>query len=86
MTSLNVRLPETYFRGDFTARFALSIACKDLGLATGLGRAYEVPIPITELCEQAHVEGMSRGWGDKDSSIVLTLQDERAGVTVRLPR
>jgi hypothetical protein len=37
------------------------------------------------LCEQEMIEGISRGWAEHDSSIVLTLQEERAHTQVRLP-
>jgi hypothetical protein len=35
------------------------------------------------LCEQEMMEAMARGWGDRDASIFLTLQEERAQVQVR---
>ena len=84
MMSLKVRLPATYLRGDFTPRFALRLARKDLGLALEVGRTGNVPMPLSALCEQELVEAMARGWGDRDASIFLTLQEERAGVTVRV--
>jgi len=84
MMSLKVRLPATYLRGDFTPRFALRLARKDLGLALEVGRAGNVPMPLSALCEQELVAAMARGWGDQDASIFLTLQEERAGVTVRV--
>ena len=31
------------------------------------------------------IEAMGRGWADRDASIFLTLQEERAQVQVRLP-
>jgi hypothetical protein len=31
------------------------------------------------------VEAIGRGWAGRDASIFLTLQEERAGVEVRLP-
>jgi hypothetical protein len=31
------------------------------------------------------IQAMARGWGDRDASIFLTLQEERAQVQVRLP-
>jgi hypothetical protein len=37
------------------------------------------------LCEAEMVEAVDRGWGDRDASIFLTLQEERAKVQVRLP-
>lgn len=85
MSNLNMRLPDTYFRGDFDPRFALRIARKDIGLAMDLARTNSVPMRLAELCEQEYMEAMGRGWEDRDSSIVLTLQEERAGVQVRLP-
>ena len=85
MSNLSMRLPATYFRGDFDPRFALKIARKDLGLAMELARTHDVPMQLAQLCEQEYVEAMGRGWEERDSSIVLTIQEERAGVQVRLP-
>jgi 3-hydroxyisobutyrate dehydrogenase len=85
MMSLNVRLPATYLQGNFDPRFALRLARKDLGLALELARAYDTPMRLGALCEQEMVEAMARGWADRDASIFLTLQEERAGVEVRVP-
>lgn len=85
MMSLKVRLPATYLRGNFEARFSLALARKDLGLALELARVTEVPMRLAALCEQEMIEAMARGWANRDSSIVLTLQEERARVQVRLP-
>jgi 3-hydroxyisobutyrate dehydrogenase len=85
MMSLKVRLPATYLRGNFDARFALKLARKDLGLALELARAYDTPMRLGALCEQEMMEAMARGWADRDASIFLTLQEERAGVQVRVP-
>jgi 3-hydroxyisobutyrate dehydrogenase len=82
--SLSRMLPEVVFRGDFdNARFALSLARKDLGLATELARDYSVPMPLASVAEQGLVEAMNRGLGDKDCSAHFLLQEERAGVAVR---
>jgi len=83
--SLKVRLPATYLRGNFEPRFSLALARKDLGLAVELARATDTPMRLSLLCEQELVEAMARGWANRDSSIFLTLQEERAGVQVRLP-
>jgi 3-hydroxyisobutyrate dehydrogenase len=82
--SLNVRLPATYLRGEFEPRFALRLARKDLGLAVELGKFYDVPMRLGSLCEGEMMEGMARGWADRDASIFLTLQEERARVQVRV--
>ena len=80
-------LPDVVFKGDFdTARFALRLARKDLGLATTLAREYDVPMAMAALAEQTMIEAMARGWGDKDSSAPWVLQEERAGVQVRTSR
>lgn len=85
MMSLKVRLPATYLRGNFDPRFSLALARKDLGLAQELARATDTPMPLGALCEQEMAEAMARGWADRDASIFLTLQEERAQVQVRLP-
>jgi 3-hydroxyisobutyrate dehydrogenase len=81
---LNYVMPEVVFKGDFdTVRFALKLARKDIGLATELGREFNVPLKIASITEQELVEGVSRGWGERDSTMPFTLQEERAGVKVR---
>jgi 3-hydroxyisobutyrate dehydrogenase len=84
MSNLWGRLPDTLFRGDFDARFALQTAQKDLRLGQELADAYDVPMPLAEVCRDLYSQAMDRGWQENDSSIVLTLQEERAGVQVRL--
>ena len=41
-------------------------------------------MPLAEICRDLYAQAMARGWEENDSSIVLTLQEERAGVQVRL--
>jgi 3-hydroxyisobutyrate dehydrogenase-like beta-hydroxyacid dehydrogenase len=78
------RMPATLFRGDFAARFALALAHKDLGLATDLARAHAVPTRLLDLCRMELQEAMNRGWGDADRLKASTLQEERAGVRLRM--
>jgi 3-hydroxyisobutyrate dehydrogenase len=85
MMSLKVRLPATWLRGNFDPRFSLALARKDLGLALELARAIDTPMRLAALCEAEMIEAMARGWADRDASIFLTLQEERAKVQVRLP-
>jgi 3-hydroxyisobutyrate dehydrogenase len=81
---INNRMPNIVFKGAFdTPNFALRLARKDVGLATELGREFEVPMAVANLVEQQLIEGLVRGWGAKDSSSVFMLQEGRAGVTVR---
>ena len=80
---LQRRLPETLFSGDFDARFALRVAYKDMGLAREVGRENDVRMDLTDVAEREMADAMARGWGDRDSSIFMTLQEERAGVKLR---
>ena len=85
MMSLKVRLPATYLRGNFAPRFSLALAHKDLRLAQELARATGSPMRLGALCEAEIAEAIARGWANRDASIFLTLQEERAEVQVRLP-
>src|SRR2546421_1001535 len=81
---LRQRVPESVFKGSFDeASFFLALARKDIGLATELAREFAVPMNMANLAEQVLIEGLARGWGDKDSSATWLLQEERAGVKVR---
>ena len=77
------RMPATLFRGDFTARFALALAYKDFRLAGDLAAQHGVPTRLLDLCAAELLEAMNRGWGDQDRLKASTLQEERAGVTLR---
>ncbi len=84
MSVLHEGVAGTVFRGEFEpANFALSLARKDIGLATDLGREFDVPMPVANLAEQIAIEAMNRGWGEMDSSVTFKLQEERSGVEVR---
>ncbi len=82
--NIHTRLPDTLFSGDFEPRFALKTAMKDMRLATELAEHYAVPMNLTEICQAEMEEAMTRGWADLDSSAFLRLQEERAGVQLRL--
>jgi 3-hydroxyisobutyrate dehydrogenase len=78
------RMPATLFRGDFAARFALSLAHKDFRLTSELAARHGVPTQLLDLCEAELAEAMRRGWGHEDRIKASTLQEERAGVTLRI--
>ena len=60
------------------------MARKDVDLAVGVGREYDVPMRLANLALQELTEAMNRGWGDRDSRVATLLQEERAGVEVRV--
>jgi hypothetical protein len=55
------------------------------GDALKLAHAADTPMRLGALCERETIEARARGWADRDASIFLTLQEERAEVQVRLP-
>ena len=74
-----------YLQGRFDPPdFALRLARKDVGLAVELGREFEVPMRLANLTLQEMTEAMNRGWGGRDSRTAMLLQEERAGVEVRV--
>ena len=85
-TMFTERMPATLFRGDFAARFALNLAAKDFGLAAALAEQNGVPTLLVDLCHEELREAMARGWGEDDRTRASTLQEERAGVVLRLPQ
>ena len=86
MNVLHEGVVRTLFRGEYDPpSFALELARKDIGLATDLGREFNVPMPVANLAEQIAIEAMNRGWGGMDSSVTIRLQEEQADVEVRAP-
>ena len=65
--------------------FALRLARKDVDLAVSVGREFEVPMRLANLTLQEMTEAVNRGWGGRDSRVAMLLQEERAGVEVRVP-
>jgi len=66
------------------ASFALRLAHKDMTLATQLGRDFNVPMRIANLALAELSEALNRGWGDRDSRSPMIVQQERAGVEIRV--
>lgn len=85
MAIMHYGFPASSFRGDFKARFAIKLARKDVGLATEMGREFNVPLPLGSLAEQRLVEAINRGWGDDDSTSIIRLAEEAGGAEVRIP-
>jgi len=66
------------------AAFALRLAHKDMSLATQLGRDFNVPMRMANLALAELSEALNRGWGGRDSRAAMLLQEERAGVEIRV--
>ena len=83
-TRLQEKFPRFLFQGNFEPGFAADLAAKDVRLATDMGREFAVPMELSNLVDQRYVEALGRGWGPRDSDIVSLIQEEKAGVQLRV--
>jgi 3-hydroxyisobutyrate dehydrogenase len=80
------RLGKQFLQGSFDPPdFALQLAHKDVTLATELGREVGVPMRLAALTHAEMTEALNRGWGERDSRSPMLLQEERAGVQIKVP-
>lgn len=79
-------LTEHFLPGHFDPPdFALRLARKDVSLAVEVGREFDVPMRLANLTLAELTEALNRGWGQRDSRVAMLLQEERAGIEVRVP-
>jgi len=64
--------------------FALRLAHKDVSLAVALGREHKVPMRLANITLEEMTEALNRGWGERDSRVAMLLQEERAGVQIKV--
>jgi 3-hydroxyisobutyrate dehydrogenase len=76
------RFPKV-LRGDFQPGFTLGFAHKDLELALELGKAVNMPLPITGLMYQIYTMAKAMGLSDEDFVSVIKIFEEWAGVKAR---
>jgi 3-hydroxyisobutyrate dehydrogenase len=80
------RLGRQFLQGSFDPPdFALQLALKDVTLATELGRELGVPMRVANMTHAEMTEALNRGWAQRDSRVPMLLQEERAGVEIKVP-
>jgi 3-hydroxyisobutyrate dehydrogenase len=81
------RLAEQFLINKFDPpAFALELAHKDVTLATEVGREFHVPMKLCNTVLGEMTEALNReGWPKRDSRIFMLLQEERAGVSIKVP-
>lgn len=85
-SEINKTMRNTWLRGQFdTGTGFLEMHYKDTQLARDLGEDLEVPMPLTDQTLTRLREAMDRGWHRRDATVSLLLQEELAGVDVRIP-
>lgn len=78
---LSDMVPQVAFKHNYEpAGFALNLGRKDVALATQLGRDLNIPLPMMNYSEQNAVELVQHGHGNKDTAVLFSLQEARAGV------
>jgi len=78
------RLPEHFLNGKYDpADFTVRLAHKDVTLAMELAAEVGVPMRVGKIALEELSEAMQRGWGERDCRVAMTLQEERAGVSVK---
>jgi 3-hydroxyisobutyrate dehydrogenase-like beta-hydroxyacid dehydrogenase len=79
-------LADQFLPGTFDPpSFALRLAHKDVSLAVALGREHKVPMKLANITLEEMTEALNRGWADRDSRVAMLLQEERAGVEIKVP-
>jgi 3-hydroxyisobutyrate dehydrogenase len=80
------RLPEHFLNGKYDpADFTVRLAHKDVTLALELAAEVGVPMRVGKIALEELSEAMRRGWSERDCRVAMTLQEERAGVSVKVP-
>src|SRR5215213_2595850 len=69
--------------GDFSPNFKLSLAHKDLGLATALAGSLGVPSLMGAAAYQLHALALGAGLGDEDQSATIKVLDACTGAPAR---
>jgi len=62
------------------AGFRMTLGLKDVGLALAAAAAETVPMPLASLLRDHYMEGIARGYADRDWSAIAQLLAEHAGV------
>jgi len=81
------RLPEHFLSGTYDPpAFTVRLAHKDMALAMELAAEQGVPMKIGQIALDELAAALQRGWSDRDCRVAMTLQEERAKVSVAVPR
>ena len=81
------RLPEHFLAGVYDPpAFTVRLAHKDMALAMELAAEEGVPMKIGQVALDELAAALQRGWSERDCRVAMTLQEERAKVSVVVPR
>ena len=81
------RLPEHFLPAVYDPpAFTVKLAHKDMTLAMELAKEQGVPMKVGQIALDELAAAMQRGWAERDCRVAMTLQEERARVSVRVAR
>ena len=81
------RLPEHFLAGVYDPpAFTVRLAHKDMALAMELAAEQGVPMKIGQVALDELAAALQRGWSERDCRVAMTLQEERAKVSVVVAR
>jgi 3-hydroxyisobutyrate dehydrogenase len=79
------RLPEHFLPGVYDPpAFTVRLAHKDMSLVLEAASECGVPMKVGRIAFEELDEAMKRGWSERDCRVAMTLQEERAGVSVKV--
>jgi 3-hydroxyisobutyrate dehydrogenase len=80
------RLAEHFLPGVYDPpAFTVRLAHKDMTLALEMAEECGVPMQVGRIAFDELDQAMKRGWSERDCRVAMTLQEERAAVSVRVP-
>jgi 2-hydroxymethylglutarate dehydrogenase len=81
---LNSKFPNYILKGHFELPgFSVSLAAKDMSLATGYAKELGIPIKISQCASNLWADAVKQGLGWKETSAYITLLEKAVGVEVR---
>jgi len=84
MWTLDVK-PPRLFAGNRAPGFKAYMQHKDLGIIIDTGRAYDIPLPLTELTHRLYTAMLEQGNRELDNSAVISVYESLAGLHLDEP-
>jgi 3-hydroxyisobutyrate dehydrogenase-like beta-hydroxyacid dehydrogenase len=72
----------TIIKGDYTPRFKLALAYKDINMARAFADQAQVPVPIMEEARATLAEAIADGHGEEDASAATRVIEKRIGRSI----
>ncbi len=77
------QFPNSVFKGNWAPTYRLSLASKDMGLVTQLGREMGVPLLVGSVVDQKLIDAKTAGLADNCVDAAIVRLEELTGVQVR---